>query len=129
MNWWKRILAGALVVLWVPMTMHCSLESSLPGMEFLACCPDEEGAPHQDSDCEDDACAVVESGSYKTENNRVAVPTPTLVPALFLTPLPSLDAIPAVDLVAFDASPPELRTTWQFSFRAALRPRAPSFVS
>ena len=128
MNWWKRLLAGALVVLSVPMTMHCSLES-LAGMEFLVCCPHEEAAPHQDSDCEDDACAVVESGCYKTENNRVAVPTPMLVPVLLLTPLLRLEVIPAVNHVAFDASPPELRTTWQFSFRAALRPRAPSFVS
>ena len=128
MNWWKKILAGTLVVLWVPLTMHCRLEP-LPGMEFLACCPDEDAAPHQDSDCDDDACAVVESGSYKTENDLVAVPVPVLVPALFLTPLLRLEVIPAVNHVAFEASPPELSATWQFSFRAALRPRAPSFVS
>ena len=128
MNFWKRVLAGALVVLWVPLTMHCRLES-LPGVEFLVCCPSEQAAPHQDSDCDDDTCAVVESGFYKCENNTVAVPVPALVPALFLAPLFSLEVIHATNRIAFDASPPELQTTWQFSFRAALRPRAPSFVS
>jgi len=128
MNLWKRVLAGALVVLWVPLTMHCRLES-LPGMEFLVCCPQEDSVPHQDSDCDDDACAVVESASYKTENNRVAIPTPVLVPALFLTPLLSLEVVFAANLLVFEASPPELPATWQFSFRTALPPRAPSFVS
>ncbi|HKS37334.1 MAG TPA: hypothetical protein VJW76_09110 [Verrucomicrobiae bacterium] len=128
MNSWKRILAAALLVLWVPLTMHCRLES-LPGMEFLACCPHEEAAPHQDSDCDDDACAVVESASYKTENGRIAIPTPVLVPALFLAPLLRLEAIPAVNHLAFEKPSPELPVSWQFSFRAALPPRAPSFVS
>jgi hypothetical protein len=127
-NSWKRIVAGALLVLWVPLTMHCRLES-LPGMEFLVCCPHEDASPHQDSDCDDDVCAVVESASYKTENNRVVIPTPMLAPALLLSSLLSLEVIPAANPVAFEASPPELPATWQFFFRTALPPRAPSFIS
>lgn len=127
-NLWKRILAGALVVLWVPLTMHCRLES-LPGMEFLVCCPHEDASPHQDSDCDDDVCAAIESASYKTENNRVVVPTPVLAPALLLSIPLSLEVIPAANHIAFEASPPELPATWQFFFRTALPPRAPSFVS
>jgi len=101
----------------------------MPGMEFLACCTHVDTAPHQDSDCETDVCASVESGFYKTEERAVEAPAPLLaaiIPALLLS-VPSANS--ATSAVVASSVPDELPQRWQFTFRTAAPPRAPSFVS
>ncbi len=122
----------ALVALWLPATLHCKLEE-LPGLQFLACCDHGESAPHQDDDCRTDSCAMVEEGLYKNSNPKVIVLPPVFVvvpdfssPATADAQL-SLLSLFQTRLVTDRA--PELLVTWQFSSRAALPPRAPSFVS
>jgi hypothetical protein len=122
--------ALALAVLWLPVSVHCQLEQ-LPGLDFLSCCDHEDTtAPHQDDDCEGDACAVVESGLYKSEERQISLPAPDLAPVVFQL-LPSPDPLSCtVARGGVDGTaPPELARVWQFSFRAALPPRAPSLVS
>ena len=120
----------ALAVLWLPVSVHCQLEQ-LPGLEFLSCCDHEDTtAPHQDDDCEGDACAVVESGLYKIEERQAALPAPDLEALEFATLL-SDPALTFADVgrPVCSTAPPELFASWQFSLRTALPPRTPSLVS
>lgn len=124
-NWLNRILALVLVTLWVPITSHCPLES-LPGLGFLQCA---SGTP-SDNDCSEDACQALESGAYKVESNRTVVP-PTVLCVAWLGWLPVVTDSPggASGQGESTSAPPELSQTWQFSFRTASSPRAPSFAS
>ncbi len=121
-------MAVCLALLWLPMTSHCNLEH-LRGLEFLACCNHEDTAPHQDKDCETDVCASVESGNYKTEERAVTVPTQSLVATISALLLTAAPAIPSTSVIAISSVPAELPQRWQFAFRTAAPPRAPSFVS
>src|SRR5438046_1062407 len=128
MSWISKIMAVCLALLWLPMTSHCDLEH-LPGMEFLACCAHVDTAPHQHRDCETDLCASVESGFYKTEERAVDVSaalTSAIIPALLLSVRAEDSSSSAI---VASSVPDELPQRWQFAFRAAAPPRAPSFVS
>lgn len=124
----RTLLTLLLVALWPLAASHCRIEQ-LPGFDFLACAGEDPGATHQE-DCETDSCATVESGLYKTEDGQEAVPTPpgSLSPILtacaFETTLFEVSSALSLDAVALGLLAP-----WQFSLRAALPPRAPSFVS
>ena len=129
MKWLRTITVLALVALWLPVSVHCQLEQ-LPGLEFLSCCDHEDTtAPHQDDDCEGDGCAVVESGLYKTEERQNSLTAPNFPPVKFQSPQTPITSAPAVRAFVHGTAPPELSCIWQFSFRTALPPRAPSFVS
>ena len=114
-----------LLVLWLPATVHCLLET-IPDLGFLRCRHYSESAPHQDPDCQKDGCVVVESGAYRIEDNpSFELPVPVVL-ALPVTDLlmPELQAEPFLPAIA--ASPPDLSARWQIVLRAALSPRAPS---
>lgn len=123
-----KTMVVVLLALWGLATSHCDLEQ-VPGFEFLACCQHPDTAPHQDKDCDEDGCAVVESGLYKMEAQAASAPMPLLVLSVLL-PLWEATA-PSVHppVESLSSAPPELPRVWQFSFRTALPPRAPSFVS
>jgi hypothetical protein len=126
----QKIFILGFVAFWAVITNHCSLEL-VPGLDFLACSPQTEATPHQPSDCgDDDACATIESGLYKSEQRQVSAgKAPFLSVAYTLALLAHAVAFePAASRVP-EHSPPELVHTWQFLSRAALPPRAPSFLS
>lgn len=128
-KWLKTIAMFGLLGLWLGATNHCKLEE-IPGLNFLICCDHEGAAPHQDNDCDTDGCAQVEEGLYKTEDSKVAGLSPVLVLAICLRLGSEEQAWPQSVLADFlTVAPPELPVTWQFSFRTALPPRAPSLVS
>jgi hypothetical protein len=110
-----------LALAWVPITSHCAWEN-LPGLQFFQCATDTE----QDSDCEGDSCAQVESASYKVSETQTSIPVP---PFTVLFQISLLELLPTLQPLPVTAAPPEIPKGWQFSFRTALRPRAPSFVS
>ncbi len=115
-----------LLALWGLATAHCALEQ-MPGLEFLACCQHASNAPHQDNDCDQDGCAAVESGFYKIEDNPAFSPALTLSTALQAWEyIDKPDAVPS--FLPVSLAPPEYSRLWQFHYRAALPPRAPSFV-
>lgn len=129
MKSFRTLLTLLLVTLWPLVTSHCSLEK-LPGLEFLACADEAATSAHQEDACEKDGCASIESGFYKTEDGQQVVPTPSLIPSAFLTAILTEAAQPATATgILFNSAPPELPKVWQFSFRTALSPRAPSFIS
>ena len=124
-----QILGLVLAVLWVPITSHCAWEH-LPGLQLFQCAPDTTPGASQDSspgsDCDGDGCAQLETASYKVSDPQVDVqaPRPWLVVELFRLARPPLEQpCPPTPVTR------ELPVRWQFSFRAALPPRAPSIVS
>jgi hypothetical protein len=124
-----KTLAVLVLALWGLAISHCDLED-IPGLGFLACCHHPDTAPHQDDDCQSDGCAVVESGFYKVEDDTAVVPAPILVAPLAVVDLAEQAEVLSSQLpVPAALPPPELPSTWQFSSRAALSPRAPSFLS
>ncbi len=109
----------------MPAVAHCDLEH-LDLSDFLNCCQHPHSTPHQDNDCDTDACAVVESGHYKVEEQPalLSIPVFTLewgAPFTWELP-PAANAQPSEEVFA----PPELSRLWQFTLRTALLPRAPS---
>lgn len=120
-----------MVAFWALMTNHCALEM-IPSLSFLACSPQTEAARHVPDDCGDegDACATVESGNYKSEESQVSAGKAPLANAFMLALLSELTALESlVGRASPEVIPPELAHVWQFSFRTALPPRAPSFIS
>ena len=131
-KWLKTIMVMMVLALWVLATNHCRLEL-LPGLAFLTCCDHATAEPtgeHHEDDCEDDACAAVEEGLYKTESHQVTAHKPVFVLlASFLPPPLERDTSALFARACPTTVPLELPKVWQFTFRTALPPRAPSFVS
>ena len=128
MKWLKLLMVLSVLGLWLGGTNHCKLED-IPGLEFLVCNPHGETEPHQDNDCDEDSCAQVENATYKTEKAQIAVRAPMVLLPAILLPAPQ-DA--ELSFRSFERVPPltpELPVSWQFSYRTAAPPRAPSFLS
>jgi hypothetical protein len=127
----KTIWVVALALLWVPITSHCQLETIPSLTALLACCDHEKAsAPHEDQDCEQDACASVESGDYRTQEHEALLVSPdrtTVEVAAVVVELSSRAV--EVSLGILNTAPPEQHHIWQFAFRTALPVRAPSFAS
>ena len=119
----RSIVKLMMLVLWLPATFHCQLES-IPGLEFVRCSSDTSNQ----SDCKDDGCCAVEKQQYRSEQQRQSIPVFLAIPSAPL--LTAANALPdEVSLGIFTAAPPELLKTWQFALRTASPPRAPSFAS
>ncbi len=129
MRYLKTIWVLALALLWVPITSHCQLESIPSLTALLACCEHEAAStPHQD--CEQDACASVESGDYRTQEHEPLLVSPdhiSIEVAAVVVELSSLKD--EVSLGILTTAPPEQHRIWQFAFRTALPVRAPSIAS
>jgi hypothetical protein len=123
-----RALTVAMLVLYGLALSHCTLEQ-LPGFAFLACCDHQDSAPHQDNACEQDACSVVESGFYKISDHDDVAPAPLLLLSNVPLELQSSALDEPSNATICAPAPAELPHTWQFCFRTALPPRAPSFAS
>ena len=116
----RSITACLLLALWLPATLHCSLEQVGVFGEQVACA----------NDCANDHCAVLEDGLFKPTTVAVKVPAPSLLVCLccLIEITPETIIVPLVSPERTD-SPPELARTWQFALRAAPLPGAPSLVS
>jgi hypothetical protein len=127
----KTIWIVGLALLWVPITAHCKLEIIPALSEILACCNHEEqSAPHQDNDCNQDGCATVESGKYRTQDFDALVVAPEFSPIDLPQVALELRALrDEVSLGIFTTAPPPGERIWNFSLRTALPARAPSLAS
>ncbi len=125
----KAIVATLFAVFWTVAAAHCQIEV-LPGLGFLRCVPAEQSAPSSGSHCGDNVCVTIESGQYATDFERVSAPAPPLtlaVSAFALAAIPLPDQEAESLLTPAEATAP--RKPWQFVFRTALPPRAPSVAS
>lgn len=121
----RRIIAVLLLSLWLPATLHCTLEAA--GLEIAFVCHDHETPAAAANHCADDACHAIEDASFTVFSLTKLVGTATLsVVALLPEPL----ELPA-DGVRPERTdvPRELQRSWQFSTRAAPPARAPSRLS
>jgi len=125
----KNIFVVLVAVVWLPLTMHCQLEP-LPGLEFLICQPDRDSQGKQSSDCGNTGCCSAEKSHYKTEQHRRTLQPPNLLQLSFAPVLDLANALSdAASFEAFSVAPPEFPKRWQFVFRTASPPRAPSLAS
>lgn len=119
----RRLIALAVLAVWLPATLHCALEAA--GLDAWFGCHEE--AAHDADHCTDDACHAIEGFAYKPDAAAVRVPPPA--PALLchclLCLAPSL-ALPATEPATPAPEPPALARSWQFVRRAAPPARAPS---
>ena len=130
-KWSKSTVTISLALLWLAATVHCRLES-LPGFEFLSCCTHadvKQSASHHETDCQTDACAMIESGCYKQEDSAAAPVNLGVTRALLDGGLAEFEPPITASTSSGVSAPPELSHGWQFSYRTALPPRAPSRVS
>ncbi len=120
----RAVAIGALTALWVVVGSHCLLEE-VSALSFLKCGGDADPASH----CEDAACLTLESGHYVAATQAKA---PGAVRGMLVLDLSVFDLMPQASTVRGEVvggAPPDLPKVWQFSFRAALPPRAPSIAS
>jgi hypothetical protein len=111
------------LALWMPATSLCLMENAGWLAKNDGCCDDQSSAVLP--------CCALASAAYKIDDSRSATVSPAQQIAL-LTDLAPLDQpLPQqfTHVREGGVSPPELSTSWQFSSRAALAPRAPSSAS
>jgi hypothetical protein len=115
----KTVIAACLLAFWMPAASLCLMENAGWLAKNDGCCDPQSS--------EISPCCALASAAYKMDDNRrVALPAPAVVTRFFLDP-PELIRPPNRFVCAESGvSPPELTQSWQFSFRAALTPRAPS---
>lgn len=127
----KTVIALLLLSLWLPCTMHCQAEALGWLGGDSTCC--EQG--HKDASSKPDcsecaACNSVESGGYSLPQ-KVSFVEVLLVVAVHLAPDlldPAREPV-VLTLPAPDSTPQFLCQSWTFDRRAALSPRAPSFLA
>lgn len=114
-----------LVVLWLPATLRCEIET-LPGLEFLGCATPCNGA--DDKSCSD--CANLETGLVKISNDQIKAPAPAelLLCQCEFCLRPEFSAPDSGVRVTRQqtGTRDERQRTWHFVRRAALPSRAPS---
>jgi hypothetical protein len=122
MNRLKAIIAAFLLGLWIPAGSVCLIENAGLLAKNAGCCEDQSS--------ETPPCCALASATYKMDENA---PTKALSLAQTFVSIDSANlesSRPQFFRVAeCGVSPPELSTSWQFSFRTALAPRAPSSAS
>jgi hypothetical protein len=124
----KPFVAFIVLALWASCAVRCELGSLASSDETGCCGSAADQSPKAPAPINQCLCSWTLSGGYIAE--KTTVPLPLLV-GLPLFTLPAELDVPKstapASLLTF--SPPELLTGWQFFQRAALLPRAPSFVS
>jgi hypothetical protein len=128
---YRVLLTSILLAAWYACTLHCSLEM-MTSDEPLACCDDAKVASHSNhTPVSPDHCVCdwVKSGGYALSKCVALAPAPDNVLLLFTLPSFREDSLTDQSLPKPIDSPPEPVASWQFSFRTASPPRAPSMVS
>lgn len=124
-------MALVLLGLWLPCTMHCQAEALGWLGGDSACCEKGHADESSKPDCSDCAtCSAVESGGYSLPQ-KVSFVHALLTVAVPLAPdlLDPVREPVALTLPTPDSTPQFLCRSWTFDCRAALSPRAPSFLA
>ena len=125
----KAAVALMLALVWLPAVSCCLIDASgLLGKQD--CCSKEHSHPASGPGNCDQPCGALASASYVPQQSQLFVIAPIGLPlfdgSFSLTEIQRPAGL-SRDLPA--TAPPELAGHWQFSFRTALSPRAPSFAS
>lgn len=125
----KTVIAAVLALVYPLLAGYCLLEKT--GLvAAVDCCA--ETTPHdqdEKSSCGGYGCCPIEYAVYSSLDSGTAdLTTPPADVVLLAVVL--LTAVPAeVPVAQPERSPPDIPKSWQFFFRTALPPRAPSFIS
>jgi hypothetical protein len=122
----RAILTFALAVLWLAMPVHCQIEAISAGAIF-ACVDEVDCSSEKDPGCEDDFCDSVESPNYFHQKAPVLGKAPLLAAVLLAEPTQA--PLPEFEISHGSDSVPLLHSGWQFAYRAAGSPRAPSLTA
>ena len=124
----KTVMGWALLLVWLPATSLCLVERT----GWLAkddCCPSSapKSAPTKSNDT---PCCALASAIYKADDySRFHIAAPLFVGVLSFEAFAATTETSRFTRKADDLGPPLLLKTWQFTFRTALPPRAPSLAS
>jgi len=127
-NRWKAMIALLLAMLYLPATGHCALEQTGWFPSAGDCCEQATSATDsQPSSCAGNCCPIENADYFSPNKDRTSVVIVVVAPYVMVL---ALDILPKQSPpVSPGSSPPELLKVWQFVYRTALPPRAPSFVS
>ena len=127
----RSFLALLLLGTWFTCTVRCSLEMMAVG-NSLTCCDNgnlQSNASHTPTDADHCVCGWMKSGGYAFTKNISLAYGPNHLSLLSAISSSDGESLTDPALPRINFSPPELPTAWQFFFRAASSPRAPSLVS
>lgn len=124
----KTLTAALLVLVWLPATSLCLMESAGFIEKGDCCSKDSDHSAPEKTGC-DKPCGIMAAGNYLFQQDHFVLAAPVVETPDFCTP-PVLEIrFPAgIGRDAPATAPPEL-AGWQFTHRTAAPPRAPSFVS
>lgn len=118
-----------MALVYLPASGYCLVEKT--GLvPVVDCCAETEAHTQEEQGpCGGYGCCPIEYAVYSSvDSGNTDIPAPpagmVFLAAVLLTEPPA--EIPVSQL---ERSPPDIPTSWQFSLRTALPPRAPSFVS
>ncbi len=125
----KAAVALVLALVWLPAVSCCLIDASgLLGKQ--ECCSKEHSHSTPGPGNCDKPCGALASASYHPQQSQLLVIAPIGVPLFDAAcPLVEIYRPAGVGHELPATAPPELAGHWQFSFRTALSPRAPSFAS
>lgn len=124
MKRWKAMVSLLCLAIWLPATQHCQLEN-LPGLGFLQCAGDTPG----ESDCQGDACDVVERGMYKVPDNADIIVIRVGAALLFEVPeVPPEMALGNGTADFLEVPEPARLDSWECYSSRALAIRGPSLL-
>lgn len=125
----KAAVALMLALVWLPAASCCLIDASgLLGKRD--CCSKEHSQPAPGPGNCDQPCGALASATFLPQQSQLLVIVPIGVPLFDAAfPLIEIHRPAGVGRELPATAPPELAGHWQFSFRTALAPRAPSFAS
>ena len=126
---WKTVLSVLLAFYYPLAAGYCLIEMT-GWVTPVDCCAETASHEHKEKEpCEGYRCCPIEYAVYSSIDAGMvdvpALPMGLLFATFILLTQPAVEA----PLLNSEHSPPELPKSWQFSFRTALPPRAPSFIS
>jgi hypothetical protein len=121
----RRLIALALLALWLPATLHCDVEAA--GFDDWFGCH-EEAASTKDH-CTEDVCQALEGFAYKSDAAllKVSPPPPGFCSDCLISLSPPFPRL-ATDSVNTGTELPWSSRPWQFAHRAAPPARAPACI-
>jgi hypothetical protein len=123
----KAAVALMLALVWLPAVSCCLIDAS-GLLDKQDCCSKEHSDPGP-GNC-DKPCGALASANYFPQQDQLFLIVPVgAAPFDCATTLMEVQRSAGTGRDLPATEPPELAGHWQFSFRTALPPRAPSFVS
>lgn len=125
----KAAVALMLALVWLPAVSCCLIDASgLLGKQD--CCAKEHALSVPSPGNCDQPCGTLASATYLSQQDQMLLVAPLGLPLYdCATFLMEVQRPAEIGCLLPTTAPPELAGGWQFSFRAALPPRAPSLAS